>query len=178
MSITGALVLLPSRCQVTSVQDVRGFPTILGVQTPNLRTGIGCFATMLPLYVWGGGRRGRLLSVSAPMVTDFCTKVRPRSLRGGWCMHHITLGTYGSRPSEARGWEAWATLDSPPFPNKGEGVGLVCLLLLFLLAMFLFLFVSPTSVLKSVPSAHPYGLLSSEHEVSQWSRLVVVISRS
>ena len=41
------------------------------------------------------------------------------------------------------------------------------LLLLFSLTVFLFLFVSLTSVLKSVPSGHPYGLLSSEPSSSE-----------
>ena len=81
----------------------------------------GCCAIVLPLYVWGGGHggnRGRLLPVSVFMATDFCGEVRPRSLRGEWTLHHITLGTYGSRPSEAREWEAWDRLGYPPFPSK------------------------------------------------------------
>ena len=45
-------------------------------------------ATVLPLYVWGerhGGSRGRLLSVSVFLATDFCGEVRggEGGLRGG-----------------------------------------------------------------------------------------------
>ena len=97
-------------------------------------------------------------------------------------MHRITVGTYGSlvlmdRAQVKRGagklGPGWTV---PPSPARGGG--LVRLLLLFSLTVFLFLFVWPTLVLKSVPSGHPYGLLSSEPEVSQWSRSVVVISCS
>ena len=83
-------------------------------------------ATVLSLYVWReghGGGRGRLLYVSVFWTTDFCRKVRLRSHHGGWGLHQFTLGTCGSRPSEAREREAWARLGLPPFPIWGVGGG-------------------------------------------------------
>ena len=89
------------------------------------------YATVLSLYVWReghGGSRGRLLSVPVFWTTDFYGEVRLRSHRGGWGLHHITLGTYGLRPSEVREREAWARLGLPPFPGGGGGVGAKLLL--------------------------------------------------
>ena len=74
--------------------------------------GVHCYPT---LCLRGGGGAG----LPVPSLTDICAELWPRShalrglcitlLSGGWGMHHVTLGTCRSRPSEARELVGWVT---------------------------------------------------------------------